>query len=221
MPSRARLFRFPTVERYGIVWAFNGEEPLFDLPDLPHPEDELVVRHTVMDEAPVEPWLVAAQTMDLQHFSLQHEFTLEDDPNDAVTSTPYSMGYPLRLRLPDATRLDLRVDIHGTNIFWQTGTLDGRWFCWISALRAVRPGASRPFFVLGARPAPGEDQAATGAFLDRATRVMMGMLADDAPVLLTMRFRPGLLTRSDRALARYLQYVRRYPRAHPARDFLG
>ncbi|WP_375540838.1 Rieske 2Fe-2S domain-containing protein, partial [Streptomyces sp. TRM64462] len=44
VPSRARLFRFPTVERYGIVWAFNGEEPLFDLPDLPHPEDELVVR---------------------------------------------------------------------------------------------------------------------------------------------------------------------------------
>ncbi|MGX2993265.1 hypothetical protein JNUCC64_03050 [Streptomyces sp. JNUCC 64] len=212
------MFRFPVVERFGVVWAFNGERPLFDLPGLPHPESELTIRHMVLDEAPVDPWLVAAQTMDLQHFLLQHEFTLEEDPTGAVTATAHSMGYPLRLGLPDGRRLDLRVDIHGTNVFWQTGTLDGRWFFWITALRPVRPGVSRPVFVLGARGDDGQEEA--GAFLDRATELMMGMLADDAPVLLTMRFRPGLLTVSDRALGRYLEYVRRYPRANPARDFL-
>ncbi|MEL7028859.1 MAG: Rieske (2Fe-2S) protein, partial [Pseudomonadota bacterium] len=26
-PERARLFKFPTQERYGIIWAFNGETP--------------------------------------------------------------------------------------------------------------------------------------------------------------------------------------------------
>ncbi|MBP2401170.1 hypothetical protein [Streptomyces syringium] len=215
------MFRFPAVERHGIVWAFNGEKPLFDIPHLPYEQDELLLRHTVLDEAPVDPWLIAAQTMDVQHFLLQHGFTFGDpnDPNDEVTATGYSMGYPLRFDTPDGSRLDLRVDIHGTNIFRQTGTLDGRWFCWLTALRPVRPGVSRPYFVLGARRA-GADAAADEAFLDRAAGVMAGMLADDAPVLLTLRFRPGLLTRSDRALARYLEYVRKYPRDNPARDHI-
>ena len=32
-PKTARLFRFPVAERFGIIWAFNGYEPLFDLPE--------------------------------------------------------------------------------------------------------------------------------------------------------------------------------------------
>lgn len=218
VPPRARLFSFPSRESHGIVWAFNGRRPLFDVPGLPVPPDDLLLRHTVLDETPVDPWLVAAQTMDVQHFLLQHGFALDDgdDPNDAVTATAHSMGYPLRLTTPDGQRLDLRVEIHGTSVFRQTGTLDGRWFCWLTALRSVRPGVSRPYFVLGARRAEdGADPAADEAFLDRAMGVMMGMLADDAPVLLTLHFRPGLLTRSDRALGRYLEYLRRYPRADP------
>ena len=31
-PPAARLFRFPTAERYGLIWAFNGEQPLFEIP---------------------------------------------------------------------------------------------------------------------------------------------------------------------------------------------
>ncbi|MFJ4773818.1 Rieske 2Fe-2S domain-containing protein [Streptomyces uncialis] len=220
VPPGARLFRFPARERHGIVWAFNGERPTFDVPDLPYPQDELVFRHSVLDEAPFDPWLVTAQTLDLQHFGLQHEFTMVEDPKDAVSATDHSMGYPLRVSEPDGSRLDLRVDIHGTNIFWQTGTLDGRWFFWITALCPVRPGASRPVFVLGARREGGEEPPATEAFLDRAMKLMMGMFADDAPVLTTIRFRPGMLTRSDDTLARFLEYVRCYPRANPARDFL-
>ena len=36
----------------------------------------------------------------------------------------------------------------------------------------------------------------------------------------TMRFRPGTLTKSDRTLARYFQFLRGYPRAHPSRPFI-
>ena len=35
--------------------------------------------------------------------------------------------------------------------------------------------------------------------------------AEDAPVLSTMRFRRGLLTASDRHLARYFKYVEEFP----------
>ena len=33
-PSTARLFEFPTVEKYGLVWVYNGLEPHYDIPDL-------------------------------------------------------------------------------------------------------------------------------------------------------------------------------------------
>ena len=42
-PKTACLFVFPVQERYGIIWVFNGEEPLFDLPQMPYPDDELVM----------------------------------------------------------------------------------------------------------------------------------------------------------------------------------
>src|SRR5712692_8968194 len=32
IPSKARLFKYPTTEKWGLVWAFNGVEPLYDVP---------------------------------------------------------------------------------------------------------------------------------------------------------------------------------------------
>jgi hypothetical protein len=41
------------------------------------------------------------------------------------------------------------------------------------------------------------------------------LIAEDAPVLDTIRFRPRVLVASDRHLARFLKYVREFPRALP------
>jgi len=46
------------------------------------------------------------------------------------------------------------------------------------------------------------------------------MTDDDRPILHTIKYSPGTLTRSDRALARYLEMVRKFPRAHPSADFI-
>src|SRR4029453_10433590 len=46
-------------------------------------------------------------------------------------------------------------------------------------------------------------------------RLVRQLIAEDAPVLDTIRFRPGVLVASDRHLARFFQYVRRFPRAQP------
>ena len=43
-PPGACLFHFPTAEKYGLIWAFNGETALFALPDFPYPEDELAIQ---------------------------------------------------------------------------------------------------------------------------------------------------------------------------------
>lgn len=43
-PKAARLYTFPTQERYGIVWAFNGDEPLWDIPDFEQPDEQIALR---------------------------------------------------------------------------------------------------------------------------------------------------------------------------------
>ncbi|MBV8132066.1 MAG: hypothetical protein JO282_06080 [Alphaproteobacteria bacterium] len=61
---------------------------------------------------------------------------------------------------------------------------------------------------------PAERQAANVAlqelcgFVDR-------LIAEDEPVLNTMRFRKGVLVGSDRHLARYFKYVEEFPRGAP------
>ncbi|WP_221353474.1 Rieske 2Fe-2S domain-containing protein [Streptomyces beigongshangae] len=58
VPPRASLYRFPAVERYGIVFAFNGLEPRFSIPDFDHPEDSLVLRSgTFPDRFSVDSWV--------------------------------------------------------------------------------------------------------------------------------------------------------------------
>jgi nitrite reductase/ring-hydroxylating ferredoxin subunit len=222
VPRQARVFRFPTVEKYGLVWAFNGEEPLFPLPDLSYPEDCLVLRTMVMEQMqPTDPWVVTAQTLDLQHFSLQHEFELLEDPNQSVSTTDHSMGYHLSARMRNGQIYDVRVNIHGTNTFWQAGMLDDRWFFWITALGVPWPGESKPFFVYGTARREGEEETATQAFLDQAYAVMMGMMADDSAVLTTIKYKPGLLTASDNTLSAFMQYLRCHPRAHPSAQFIN
>src|SRR5262249_35860627 len=44
VPPQARVFRFPTEEKHGIVWAFNGEQSVFAIPDHGFAQNELVTR---------------------------------------------------------------------------------------------------------------------------------------------------------------------------------
>ena len=44
------------------------------------------------------------------------------------------------------------------------------------------------------------------------------LIAEDEPVLNTMRFRKGVLVASDRHLARYFEYVSEFPRGQPPSD---
>ena len=48
-PRGARLFKFPTAEKFGLIWAFNGEAAWWNLPDCQYPDDQLAtdVRYDV------------------------------------------------------------------------------------------------------------------------------------------------------------------------------
>ncbi|GGM24219.1 MULTISPECIES: Rieske 2Fe-2S domain-containing protein [Micromonospora] len=221
VPAGARLFSFPTVERYGVVWAFNGVEPLFELPELRCAQEDLVLRTMAFPHAlDSDPWVITAQTMDLQHFSQQHDFELLQEPGSTLSATPYSIGWQLKGRTRDGEIYDARTEIVGNNIYWQNGEIDGRWFFWVTGISVVRPQRCTSVFAYGTDRQPGEDDQAAQQFLDRAAGMMMALLEDDAPVLQSIHFRPGLLTESDGALDQFIDYLRKFPRANPSADFI-
>jgi phenylpropionate dioxygenase-like ring-hydroxylating dioxygenase large terminal subunit len=81
IPATARQTCYPAVERHGILFVFNGSEPVFPLPFFPgaRPEEFLPARPfgTVLDC----PWyLIGANAFDLQHFRAAHDRRLVGDP---------------------------------------------------------------------------------------------------------------------------------------------
>jgi hypothetical protein len=69
------------------------------------------------------------------------------------------------------------------------------------------------FYCFGVRDTGG--RAAAADKLDDLRGFVQRLLAEDAPVLDTIRFRPRVLVAADRHLARFFKYVREFPRAHP------
>jgi nitrite reductase/ring-hydroxylating ferredoxin subunit len=220
-PPGACLFRFPTREKYGIVWAYNGENPRFEPPEFPHPEDKLQMSTTIIPGVMnFDPWVVSCNTPDVQHIKALHNVSFDGgDPHDAVRWTDHSMLYDFRGRHANGEPIEYEVGIYGTNIFYQSGTINGRWFGCLTPFGIPHPGQTVVFAVIAARNDEG-DADSTRDFLRFVTELEMRVVSEDMPVLSTIHFRPGTLTRSDRTLARFLQYLRDYPRCHPSAEFI-
>jgi hypothetical protein len=126
------------------------------------------------------------------------------------------MVYGFTGRHASGEAIGFKVGIYGTTIFYQSASIEGRWFGFLSPLGIPRAGTTRGYLVLAVRKDEPGAEAHLEAMLDLERRV----LCEDLPVLRTVHFRPGALTASDRTLARFLQFLTRYPRAHPAGEFI-
>jgi len=220
-PPGACLFKFPTAERYGLIWAFNGEQPLFDLPDFPYPEDELVMKvEEFSSELNVDPWVVCCNTPDIQHIKALHGITFaQADPDEEIEWTDHSMLYDFKGRHANGEPIEYRVGIFGTSVFYQSSVFNGRWFGYLAPMGLPRPGRCKVYSVIVARKTDGDD-AANEAFVNFALDLENKVVGEDLPIMQTIRFKPGTLTKSDKALSKFLQYLRNYPRAHPSAEFI-
>ena len=223
-PPGARLFSFPTREKYGVVFAFNGVEPLFELADLDVPSERTIVKVSSMPMR-AEPWTFCANVPDFQHFIGVHR-TLRDDIGhyDRIAWSDYGLGFEFTAypELGRAPPIQFKVAVQGTAlILVQSRLPDGRWVGTLAAMTLPRPRETDVLIVVCIeRNDDAQDEAAEQMLLEQLTIRFRQMAAEDLELLETAHYTPGTLTRHDEALARYMQMLRTYPRANPAAQFI-
>jgi phenylpropionate dioxygenase-like ring-hydroxylating dioxygenase large terminal subunit len=223
-PPTARLYTFPTQERYGMVWAFNGDEPLFDLVDPSRPWGNVLLNVADPFELDNDPWVVCSNTPDWAHFATVHRFEFpREGQNESLVFEEFGVRRHFSARLEHGAGPEITFDVtvRGTNLVLVEGTTDGKWFAVAACMGLPRPRKCE-FFVAtlidvtedATLEAARERLLSTSAIADR-------MGAEDSPIWNAIRFKPGMLTKSDRALAEYLDRLRRFPRAHPSAEFIN
>lgn len=199
IPAAARIFTYPAEEKWGLVWAFNGESPDFGVPRIPGAEPDTIDHEAhARGERPWDTWVAVSNGVDFQHLHTLHGLP--------ATSMPDALDV-------DAGGIEFRVEspyhlqhgrITGTNTFAQHLRLGGQDLFQLFTGAPIEPGRSSGFTVVGVPRGQGQRLPEVLAMVDR-------LGAEDAPVLRSIRFRRGLLTASDRHLARYFKYVDAFP----------
>jgi nitrite reductase/ring-hydroxylating ferredoxin subunit len=214
IPPGARIATYPSAEAWGLIWAFNGEAPTFAVPGIPGAEErELIYETHFRGTRATDPWVSTSNGVDFQHLRALHGLPVVDP--DAVTVGEHSIEY--RIEAPVFLQ---EGRITGVNTFSQHLAIGDQHLFMLFTGAPIAHGHTRGFYTYGVRDieegqngGQGRDGAAErlaelGAFVRQ-------LIAEDAPVLDTIRFRPRVLVASDRHLARFFKYVREFPRAQP------
>jgi phenylpropionate dioxygenase-like ring-hydroxylating dioxygenase large terminal subunit len=216
-PKDACLFLFPVQERYGIIWVFNGETPLFDLPEAPYPDDELEVGIAYEPKLiNIDPWVFAANTPDMQHIKVVHKVNFDgEDPHSLVKWHKYGFGYTYRGLDQGNVWTEYTLGIQGTSVFFRFGNYEDFWRGSVAGFGLPKPGWLVMYSVNLVQKGPkAKERLETATFLSRRT------LSEDKPIMDTLHYRPGYLIKGDQSLSRFLSFVRNFPRAHPSADFI-
>jgi nitrite reductase/ring-hydroxylating ferredoxin subunit len=208
IPPGARIPTYPTAEAWGLIWAFNGEAPTYPLPGIPGVEErELICETHYRGTRAIDPWVSVSNGVDFQHLRTLHGLSAVDP--DAVVVGPHSLEY--RIESPHFIQ---HGRITGVNVFAQHLSMAGQDVFMLFSGAPIEHGRTMGFYAYGVRDdGTGRDGAAER--LGTLRGFVQRLLAEDAPVLDTIRFRPRNLVASDRHLARFFKYVREFPRAIP------
>jgi nitrite reductase/ring-hydroxylating ferredoxin subunit len=199
IPDAARIFTYPSAEAWGLVWAFNGEQPNYDLPRIPGADEESVTFEAFeRPRAPFDGWIAVSNGVDFQHLNTLHGIPRSSMPEELeidVAGIEFKVESPFHLQ---------HGRISGTNVFAQHLRVGGKDMFMLFSGAPIEPGWSSGHFVVGVPKGEEERLPEVRTMVDR-------LQAEDAPVLRAIRFRRGLLTASDRHLARYFRYVEEFP----------
>jgi phenylpropionate dioxygenase-like ring-hydroxylating dioxygenase large terminal subunit len=220
-PAAAKLFRFPVHEGMGLVWAFNGTEPLFDPPEWEVPESEMTVVATQEQIEPADHFVPFSNSCDIQHLIVVHGMKLEINP-EGMTITPHSIQYLQSQDAPGMGHLDMWIRMHGSNTLLLWSKTMGRMMYMMSCGRPL-PGNRTQIYQAAATPrreAPGDAQMAA-AMINQSLGFARQLMKEDGPTIARISFRQDILTHSDQVLAKYFDWVKAFPRTNVACDYIA
>ncbi len=226
-PKDAFVFKFPTQERYKIIWAFNGTKPLFDLPGFRYPDDELYMRTLTPCTMPCNITEIVAQVPDWPHLRFMHADTMVKSEPD-FKFHDYHFGYEvkgmhfegeIRDREGGEDYPSVRIYIHGTQIMAMEFIANGTWIGSIGTQVPRRPGKVDMLGTCVVAKSTGP-QAQLDQTIDWVQKEIDKTLTEDLPIYNNLRFKPNAFTEMDSVLERYLDYVRKFPKANPAANFI-
>jgi phenylpropionate dioxygenase-like ring-hydroxylating dioxygenase large terminal subunit len=211
IPPGAKIFTYPTAEAWGLVWAFNGEKPLFDVPRIPGIEEgELVVESHLRGIRQVPPWVSVSNGVDFQHLRSLHN--LSTGTPETIDVGDHSIEYRI-----ETERYLQHGRITGTNTFAQHLRRSGMDTYMLFTGAPIDEYRARSFFVIGVQKTGdgAAERRVVGVKLQTLRDFVEKLMAEDEPVLNTMRFQQGILVASDRHLSRYFKYISEFPKYEP------
>jgi phenylpropionate dioxygenase-like ring-hydroxylating dioxygenase large terminal subunit len=205
VPGR-KLRAYPTLERWGLIWLFNGPRPGFELPGAPPAEACWHVRLPPQHIA-CHPHLVIANGLDSAHFETLHGMQYTAPPR-LTTPAPGQVclaiqGKPRSAWMQRVTGTRQR-DIRGTittiggNLAWTTLDAPFRFHVLFSGRPTPEGGCRTQVVFLF--------PAGTGWRCVRAALLMYHLLHDDVRILERLAFRPAF-TEADAGLRAFVQVV--------------
>jgi phenylpropionate dioxygenase-like ring-hydroxylating dioxygenase large terminal subunit len=209
IPGVVKIYNYPTAERWGFIWAFNGEVPTYGMPEFPNvTEDELIYRAYHRGPRPVEGWIGSSNIVDFQHLKTVHGI-----PDPYPVKAEYT-EHTLDVRQESPNRvIDTRLCLH-----LRLGGGIERLF--MAGSSQIAPGWSDSFFLIALRKSEvvGMDDEAVDAEFQKRLDYVYKLYSEDEPILRSIRFRgyrKSALIRADRYMGEFLRYHDHYPRHRP------
>jgi phenylpropionate dioxygenase-like ring-hydroxylating dioxygenase large terminal subunit len=226
-PEGTCVFRFPVVERYNIIWVFNGTKPLFELPDMRYPDEDLHMHTWQSCEMTCNITEIVAQVPDWGHLRFMHGDTMvTQEPNFEFSD--FHFGYEVTGMHFEGEIRDseggedypqVRIHIYGTQIMRMELMVNGTWVGSIGAQVPRRPGKVEMFGMLSVSKDSGSEQERDQT-ISWVKKEVDKTFVEDTPIYENIRFKPNAFTEMDNVLERYLDYVCKFPKANPAANFI-
>jgi len=213
IPSTAKVFSFPAAERYGLIWAFNGEVPLFDPPEIRgYEEKDLLFNARTTQVFTVAPWVNVANTVDFMHLRYVHGISYDFDMDTIEWVDDYHMQYEFELESPDFGKIEQRIRVCGPNTSTHVTVSESK----SAGIFTSTPVGSvaQSYYVAAVPNDPETSETTLRDQLAEQEAFGDALLADDFRTLTGIRFKVGSFIKEDRAFARFLRWVDGLPTAH-------
>ncbi len=217
IPERARMFTFPTAEKYGLIWAFNGEEPLYDLPKIPIDDSEIQWLVSEPHEEEQEFHMLISNSYDFQHLKWVHDLELTRLPEpDDIQFGDFGASYQAEFVDPKLGPMKQDHRLFGTNAFHLSGDFGGTRLIVLCAQIDLPGGRARMWSVAASFAGKtDEEREKVNGLLETGVGYSFKLMEDDYPITHCIRYADDVLVESDWGVRKYVTYLRGYPRFQP------